>query len=383
MDSTPYMTGCYLNCDAPTAWFSFKSTTSGVAPDSPLVFANRCITSSTATAIYGLMTNARFFGNRFEAVAGGLNVTLAPPTGSQAAGEFLCNSYGITGGVLTWTDSATTPSTRFQELTATGVLNALPGNAVTPSYAFGSENSLGFYRSGVSSIGLSYGALAFPAATALAPSITFSSESSLGFYRSGASSLALSYGSLRLPLNGEFLLIGAGGTPIPLRIFESGGDFFITANRTKAFVQDNTAAASWQLHMGANAGSGDLVDLSHVSAGGSAVVRLSLSSTGNLTVGAGIATNPSFAILSETSLGFYRSGVSTLALSYGTFNLATQAVRLSMRTIAASALTASAANTNVAVDEAVFTIQASGASFAINSGGTTWIFNSSASAKNT
>ena len=73
-----------------------------------------------------------------------------------------------------------------------------------------------------------------------------------------------------------------------------------------------------------------------------------------------------------------------MALSYGTFNLATQAVRLSMRTIAASAVTASAANTNAAVNEAVFTIGgASGASFCINSGGTTYIFGSTSSAKNT
>lgn len=97
----------------------------------------------------------------------------------------------------------------------------------------------------------------------------------------------------------------------------------------------------------------------------------------------GTAIRPVFVFSSESSLGWYSSGVSTLAQSYGTLNLATQGVRLSMRTIAASALTASAANTNVAVNEVVFTIQASGASFVINSGGTTWIFNSDSSAKNT
>lgn len=93
---------------------------------------------------------------------------------------------------------------------------------------------------------------------------------------------------------------------------------------------------------------------------------------------------PTFAFLSEKSLGVMRSGVSTIALSYGTFNLATNAVRLSMRTLAASSITASAANTNVAVNEVVFTVGgASGASLAINSGGTTYIFNSALSAKNT
>ena len=70
-----------------------------------------------------------------------------------------------------------------------------------------------------------------------------------------------------------------------------------------------------------------------------------------------------------------------MALSFGTLNLATQAVRLSMRTLAASAVTASAVNTNVARDEVVFTVNtASGASLVISSGGTAWIFNSVTSA---
>ena len=49
----------------------------------------------------------------------------------------------------------------------------------------------------------------------------------------------------------------------------------------------------------------------------------------------GLAVSPGYAFASERSLGFYRSGVSTLALSYGTVNLATNAVRLSMRPKAA------------------------------------------------
>lgn len=92
---------------------------------------------------------------------------------------------------------------------------------------------------------------------------------------------------------------------------------------------------------------------------------------------------PVLAYGSDQSLGLYSSGAQTIAQSYGTLNLATNAVRLSMRTLAASAVTASAANTNVAVNEVVVTVQASGASFAVNSGGTTWIFSSVASAKNT
>lgn len=57
---------------------------------------------------------------------------------------------------------------------------------------------------------------------------------------------------------------------------------------------------------------------------------------------------------------------------------------LSIRTVAASAVTASAASQTVRVDEALFTIGgASGASLAIQSGGTIYIFNSALSAKAT
>jgi hypothetical protein len=83
---------------------------------------------------------------------------------------------------------------------------------------------------------------------------------------------------------------------------------------------------------------------------------------------------------SDTSLGFFSSGVSTIAVSYGTFSL-NQARLHSIRTIAGSTLTASAAGPVVADSEAVFTVTlGSGASLALRSGGTVWIFNSAVSA---
>lgn len=95
----------------------------------------------------------------------------------------------------------------------------------------------------------------------------------------------------------------------------------------------------------------------------------------------GSSLGPSIAFSSESSLGFYRTGVGTLALtSDSSFNLS-QSRLLSLRTLAASALTASAANTNLRVNEAVFTVGgASGASFAVHSGGTVYIFESTKSA---
>lgn len=113
-------------------------------------------------------------------------------------------------------------------------------------------------------------------------------------------------------------------------------------------------------------------------------VLSNLTTTGAVSTGDGSQIAPGVRFSSESSLGFYRSAVSTVALSKGTFDLATNAVRFSMRTLAASSITASAAQTNVAVNEVVFTIGgASGASLAIYSGGTVYLFNSALSAKAT
>lgn len=116
----------------------------------------------------------------------------------------------------------------------------------------------------------------------------------------------------------------------------------------------------------------------------SGVSTLALS-YGALAVPAGSKTTPSLNYgSSESSLGWYRPGQATMAPSYGTLDLAPNAVRLSVRTLAASSITASAAQTNVQPNEVVFTIGgASGASFGIMSGGTFYGFTSSFSAKQT
>jgi len=178
----------------------------------------------------------------------------------------------------------------------------------------------------------------------VSPAYTFESETSLGFYRSASSTVALSYGTLSLPGN----LDVTGGT-VAVSAFSAVGATSV----------------------------------------GSLLARsVSVTSTGQ-------SVSPSINFSSESSLGFYRSAASYLALSYGTFasqisaigsvQLAgadlNQGVLLSVRTLAASALTLSAANTNVSADEVVFVVGgASGASLAIHSGGTVYIFNSAISA---
>lgn len=94
--------------------------------------------------------------------------------------------------------------------------------------------------------------------------------------------------------------------------------------------------------------------------------------------GSGSAATLGYAFLSEASLGFYRSAASTINQSYGTFNLASNSVRLSVRTVAAASLD----STTLAVNEMAFSVAgASGASLAIRSGSTIWYFSSSLSTK--
>lgn len=92
----------------------------------------------------------------------------------------------------------------------------------------------------------------------------------------------------------------------------------------------------------------------------------------------GLAVSPAYTFQSEVSLGWYRSAASTMAPSYGTVDLAPNAVRLSIRTIAGGA---SATSLNVGTNEVTFQMNASGASLAIRSGGTLWLFSSSLSTK--
>lgn len=173
----------------------------------------------------------------------------------------------------------------------------------------------------------------------LLPTFAMLSEKSLGWYRSAGSTMALSYGTLSVPG-----VIVSGSTVIATGRLEAQ----ITGGEVARFRSDRVSSAgrNWGIFIN------------------------------------GVVEGDFLIAPSTTNTGDPATGNVVLGLSVGSISL-NQNRLLSVRTLAASALTASAANTNVAVNEAVFTIQASGASFVINSGGTTWIFNSSASAKNT
>lgn len=102
-------------------------------------------------------------------------------------------------------------------------------------------------------------------------------------------------------------------------------------------------------------------------------VLSNLSLSGNLTAA-------SFVQFSSASLSRVTSQYVGIQSSIGTIN-ANNATLLSWRTIAASALTASAAATNVRVQEVVLVAGgASGMSIGVYSNGTVYIFNSASSA---
>lgn len=226
--------------------------------------------------------------------------------------------------------------------------------------------------------------------SAVQPAMGFNSEDSLGWYRSGASTLALSYGTLGVTGIGSpsgntvsfataIKVDGATRTDGPTLRHAGVGNYELRHLGTGTFT---IASDNGQLTLSAGT-SADALVLQTGAPNNRLIVRSggSIEIVNQLYVGQGTVALPTLGFVSDLSLAFYNSGTKTIAQSTGTFNLATGGVRLSMRTLAASSVTASAAKTNVAVDEVVFTIGgASGASLLIYSGGTVYGFASSFSA---
>lgn len=237
--------------------------------------------------------------------------------------------------------------------TGLGTISVSDGSVLLPGYAFSSETSLGFYRSAASTIYQSYGTFGASIYSAL---------------RGG--SFAVEF---KVLTNNRFATLASGSAyfldvgTLTVRDGDGGGGSGVIRVNPGA---DTSAAYGF--------GAEPNLGFWRSAASTIAVAR------GQIAVPDNSNTTPSYKFSSESSLGLYRSGAGTIAQSMGTLNLATNAVRLSMRTLAASAVTVSAANTNVATNEVVFTIGgASGASLCVHSGGTVYVFNSDISAKAT
>lgn len=220
--------------------------------------------------------------------------------------------------------------------------------------------------------------LASAAGAAASPVFAFSSETSLGFYRSAASTIAQSYGTTLLPP-----IVGVN-TSVPDKTLHVSFDH---ASTPAIKVGSGTDAQGWYTFIGNDTAGSTVGYIGNAFNDSAAEFQIRVKSTssaqavlrvfgaGNVLFKDGTATQPARAFSSEASLGLYRSGTSTLALSYGSFNL-NQARLVSMRTAA------SLDSTTLAVNEAAFTIVAgSAAQLAIRSGGTVYYFASSSSTK--
>lgn len=328
MDSSPNMVSCYVNSNSP--WISIVSA--GLRPDAPTFVANRFISASSVTAIYAEATNARFIGNRFETVVGNMQVTLSPQAGIQPVAQFIANSYAAPGG-LVWTDSSSTPSPRWQE----NVRGITLYNAVQD----------GVQRN---------------------PAYTFASDLSLGLYKSGVSTLALSYGTLLLP-GQNFVRMPTGGAADGRLITRTSNSVALTVNLMTPTSQDTTGAATWGLEFNASAGTNDAAKLLHARPGGGIGIVYSWDSLGNSSCTDGTALLPAKNFNSENSLGWYRSGASTMALSYGTLNLRGGA--LSLRTTTSSASASNLTNGEICL----VAVSTTSAQLAFKSGNTVYVFN--------
>ncbi len=146
-----------------------------------------------------------------------------------------------------------------------------------------STNLAGWNAGSISTIlNTSAGTLVIGSGTALNPSIAFSSETSLGWYRSAASHMDLSYGQLSVP---------GGAVTLPTYTFVS--------NRSTGIIDNGTPGL-------------DVVVAGTVAGRGLTNQWLTVS---------GSAVLPTKAFTSEISLGFYRSGASVIAQSYGTLQV--------------------------------------------------------------
>lgn len=223
--------------------------------------------------------------------------------------------------------------------------------------------------------------------SALAPTLSFNSENSLGLFRSASSTLALSYGSLTAPIlnatgggNGVVLTGGTNNRVSWGAVGAAAPTVTSYSNGVKAVFYDSISGSAVGYTLGVDANTlfftvptstvGD-----HFKWYGGTSVMAILENPGGWRMPDATALAPAYGYSSESSLGLFRSGVSTLALSYGSLNL-NQARLVSIRTAA------SLDSTSLATNEMAFQIVAgSVATLAIRSGGTIYFFASSASTK--
>lgn len=235
------------------------------------------------------------------------------------------------------------------------------GSASVPGVAFGSEISLGLYRSANSTIAQSYGTFTAPTLNATTSNAsTFNATHILVQDTGNETSLSL---DSAIVLAGP--TSGSAASAKKEIIFKSWGGS-ANAHATLALETQSTAAfESADLVVGVRTGTGNTAPVE--------VARFA--NAGQFLLPAGSATLPTSAFTSEVSLGWYRSGTSTMALSYGTFNLG-GAILSSLRTTNASGTSATVNDKELRI----VAVSTTSAQLAFRSGNTTYLINASATA---
>lgn len=207
--------GCHLESSAATAMVRIKNWQGGQFVGGSLQGASA---ASLGFHILGtgsakkLVIGTNWINNLHSA---GTAVLITPP-GAGAVQDILLlpNQFSTTAPVEVDDTSgfATVISdntTSFGRVMARG-----SGSAAGPAFRFGSEQSLGLYRSAASQLGLSYGQLVVPQGSQIQPPYAWTSENSLGLYRSGSSTIAQSWGTFNLATNSVRLSVRTTGTSL-------------------------------------------------------------------------------------------------------------------------------------------------------------------------
>ena len=172
------------------------------------------------------------------------------------------------------------------------------------------------------------------------------------------------HNSPRIILDGTDSSITAGS----IGIYEEGGTLVASSRQNFTVLLDNDANGNNAFFVYSNQTLLTGTPLLEVNENGETTMALQRS-----LMSVGAALTPAYTFASEKSLGFYRSAASTIAGSYGTFDLT--AMKLSLGTTGTSLSSA-----NLGVNEiGLFVGGTSGATLAVRSGGTIYYFASSAS----
>lgn len=324
------VSNCYMTGASKMTAFGSIATV-GIGADTFTVIGGRLELPNNSSIISGEMSNARFIANRFETTASGgtLGVTLFPASvgHTNPCATFIANAYQTPSGI-SWIDQGFAKATRW------GEIDGLPRHEL-------------------------------PDGTQAAPALSFGSETSLGWYRSQASSVSLSYGTLGLP--GPNYLACATGDPNfgPMRLMARSpglGVIGLSVNVNNASSSE-TIGPAWILEFDVRRTTDNFRIFHKPTSGGLSTIN-SFESNGQFDAGSGSALFPGLGFISETSLGLYRSAASILALSYGALGMPASGTNPSFGTAVLASGVKVVNTTMVATNDPIFLTSQGGGTFA-------------------